>query len=137
MSTSTFTANTLSGAPLTQPLTATRVNLNGGALTLQEHFRTLVTAPNDHFDRLFTRDATGVIAGKSVSRDGLKAALLALNREWSAASCRFGPATCLDGFVRLPFAAEGMKATNHALFRSRHTAISCHGMRASTPKSSQ
>ena len=102
--TSTFTTpTTLSGAPLSQPLVATRTSFKGGALQLQEHFRTLVTAPNDHFDRLFTRDATGVIAGKSVSRDGLKAALLALNKEWSPASCRFGPATCLDGFVRLPF----------------------------------
>ncbi|KAH9830532.1 uncharacterized protein C8Q71DRAFT_786286 [Rhodofomes roseus] len=66
---------------------------------LQEHLRTLVTAPNEHFDRLFTRDATGVIAGKSVGREGIKAALLALHMEWSANSCRFGPATCLDGFV--------------------------------------
>lgn len=82
---------------------APQATTHTNATQLQEHFRTLVTAPNDHFDRLFTRDATGIIAGKSVSRDGLKAALLALNKEWTAASCRFGPATCLDGFVRLSF----------------------------------
>ncbi|EPS99314.1 hypothetical protein FOMPIDRAFT_1024193 [Fomitopsis schrenkii] len=97
--THTFSTSSVSAAPLPQSLAATRTNFKSGAIQLQEHFRTLLTAPNDHFDRVFTRDATGVIAGKSVSRDGLKAALLALNKEWSAASCRFGPATCLDGFV--------------------------------------
>lgn len=133
-----FALNSLSGAPLTQPLAAARNNFKGGALQLQEHFRSLVTAPNDHFDRLFTRDATGVIAGKSVSRDGLKAALLALNKEWSPASCRFGPATCLDGFVRPTFHVLIMasRAANSVLCRSRRTAILCRGMRASTPKSS-
>lgn len=103
--THTFSTSSVSAAPLPQSLAATRTNFKSGAIQLQEHFRTLLTAPNDHFDRVFTRDATGVIAGKSVSRDGLKAALLALNKEWSAASCRFGPATCLDGFVRLSFFA--------------------------------
>ncbi|KAH9913523.1 uncharacterized protein B0H18DRAFT_1048009 [Fomitopsis serialis] len=80
---------------------------------LQEHFRTLVTAPNDHFDKLFTRDATGVVAGKSVGRDGIKAALLALHTEWNATSCRFGPATCLDGFVRSSCLTPTLMVTNY------------------------
>ncbi|OBZ66025.1 hypothetical protein A0H81_13994 [Grifola frondosa] len=79
---------------------------------LQERLSTLLASPYIHFNQpsqfpghrfgpgpvdlfstrfsnYFTHDATGVVAGTEVDKDGLKAALLALQRKWQPDSARF------------------------------------------------
>ena len=74
---------------------------------LQDRLSTLLASPHIHFNKppmlknirmgpgpvdlfstrfmnFFTHDATGVVAGKEVDHDGLKQALLALQRKWNA-----------------------------------------------------
>ncbi|KAI0714497.1 hypothetical protein C8Q76DRAFT_619430 [Earliella scabrosa] len=74
---------------------------------LQDRLSTLLASPHIHFNKppmlknirmgpgpvdlfstrfmnFFTNDATGVVAGKEVDHDGLKQALLALQRKWNA-----------------------------------------------------
>lgn len=41
------------------------------------------------FENLFTQDATGVVAGKQVDKDGLKEILLAVQQHWNPGNARF------------------------------------------------
>ncbi|KZT02096.1 uncharacterized protein LAESUDRAFT_730612 [Laetiporus sulphureus 93-53] len=43
------------------------------------------------FNNMFSRECTGVVAGREVDRDGLKQALLALQREWRDEAASFAP----------------------------------------------
>ncbi|KZT68648.1 hypothetical protein DAEQUDRAFT_727518 [Daedalea quercina L-15889] len=43
------------------------------------------------FNNMFTSDVTGVVAGNEVDKEGLKQALLALQRKWNNDSVRFSP----------------------------------------------
>ena len=55
------------------------------------------------FANFFARDAAGVVAGSEVDRDGLKAALLALQRRGDPASASFVPLDAVGGEnVRVP-----------------------------------
>jgi len=85
---------------------------------LQEQLQTLMNSPYIHFNQpkigglrmghgpidlfstrfsnLFAKDATGVVAGKEVDRDGLKEALLALQKKWNNDTAKFAPATGLQ-----------------------------------------
>ena len=79
---------------------------------LQDRLSTLLASPHIHFKQppllhgirmgpgpvdlfstrfmnFFTHDATGVVAGKQVDKDGLKDALLALQKKWSAEGASF------------------------------------------------
>lgn len=53
------------------------------------------------FNNWFTSDATGVVAGSTVDKAGLKDALLALQRKWDNDSATFTPSTSAqEGSVR-------------------------------------
>ncbi|KAH9854520.1 hypothetical protein C2E23DRAFT_726455 [Lenzites betulinus] len=82
---------------------------------LQERLATLLASPHIHFNRppatgplskirlgpgpvdlfstrfanMFTPDATGVVGGKAVDHDGLKSALLALQKRWNPQEATF------------------------------------------------
>lgn len=80
---------------------------------LQEHLSTLLASPYIHFNQpsfpglhlrmgpgpidlfstrfsnTFTKDATGVVGGKEVDRDGLKQSLLALQKKWNKDTAKF------------------------------------------------
>jgi len=80
---------------------------------LQEKLQTLMNSPYIHFNQpklpglrmghgpvdlfstrfnnWFTSDATGVVAGNEVDKDGLKQALLALQKKWNNDSATFTP----------------------------------------------
>ena len=54
------------------------------------------------FNNWFTSDATGVVAGNTVDKAGLKEALLALQRKWNNDTAKFTPETNAQaGSVRL------------------------------------
>ncbi|KZT65502.1 hypothetical protein DAEQUDRAFT_740593 [Daedalea quercina L-15889] len=55
------------------------------------------------FNNMFTSDATGVVAGNQVDKEGLKQALLALQRKWNNDTVKFSPSAG---------AQEGSLATN-------------------------
>lgn len=85
---------------------------------LQDRLQTLLNSPYIHFNQpklphirmghgpvdlfstrfnnWFTNDATGVVAGNTVDKAGLKEALLALQRKWNNDTARFTPATSVQ-----------------------------------------
>ena len=78
---------------------------------VQEHLSTLLKSPYIHFTQpqipgirlghgpidlfstryanFFTHNATGVVAGQELDKDGLKQALLALQKRWNPDTARF------------------------------------------------
>ncbi|EPS99318.1 hypothetical protein FOMPIDRAFT_143163 [Fomitopsis schrenkii] len=94
-----------------QPTTAPAVSPEW----LQDRLQTLLNSPYIHFDQpklphlrmghgpvdlfstrfnnWFTSDATGVVAGSTVDKAGLKDALLALQRKWNSDTAKFTPST--------------------------------------------
>lgn len=102
-----------------QPTTAPAVSPEW----LQDRLQTLLNSPYIHFDQpklphlrmghgpvdlfstrfnnWFTSDATGVVAGSTVDKAGLKDALLALQRKWNSDTAKFTPSTSAqEGSVR-------------------------------------
>lgn len=66
---------------------------------------------SSRFDGVFVRHARGLVGGREVDREGLKQALLALQKRWSPAQCRYEDCESLhrriDGFhvgIPLPLA---------------------------------
>lgn len=50
------------------------------------------------FANMFTKDATGVLGGQEVDRDGLKEGLLALQKKWKGDSVQTQDAQSADGY---------------------------------------
>ena len=47
---------------------------------------------------MFTKDATGVLAGQEVDKEGLKNGLLALQKKWTKDSVQIEDAQAADGY---------------------------------------
>lgn len=92
-------------------MSSTEQTTPASAAFVQEHLSTLLASPYIHFKQpqihglrlghgpvdlfstrflnTFTHDATAVVAGKELDKDGLKTALLALQKRWNPESASF------------------------------------------------
>ena len=50
------------------------------------------------FANMFTKEATGVLAGQEVDRDGLKSGLLALQKRWTKDNVQITDAQAAEGY---------------------------------------
>ncbi|KAI0640342.1 hypothetical protein C8Q77DRAFT_128933 [Trametes polyzona] len=124
---------------------------------LQDKISTLLASPHIHFNQppqgapfrirmghgpvdlfstrfanYFTQDATGVVAGKEVDNDGLKRALLALQKKWNPDEADF---VAQDEAEQVCYSNQRMYASQMSTWRTANHQVALEAQRRRSPRS--